>query len=173
MQEYETQVLEPDVEEVSKKLREIGAKEGKEVLQKRWVYYIDKASWVRLRQVGGKTAITYKNKSGTGIGDTEEIEVNEAEFEKTASLLSVLSFYENKYYQENKRKKFIFKEIEFTLDTWPKIPTILEIEAKSEKKVDEGLEILGLTGKDIGHSGMVRIYDKYGIDIHSIKELTF
>lgn len=173
MQEYETQVLEPDVDEVSKKLRDIGAKEDEEVLQKRWVYYIDEASWVRLRQVGNVSTVTYKNKRGTGVSETEEIEINVEEFEKTAKLLSVLNFYENKYYQENKRKKFVFKEIEFTLDTWPRIPTILEIEAKSEEKVNEGLEILGLTGKDIGHSGMVIIYDKYGIDIHSIKELVF
>jgi hypothetical protein len=51
-QEFETQVLETNVEEISDKLRKAGAKEDEEVLQKRWVYYIDETSWIRLRQVG-------------------------------------------------------------------------------------------------------------------------
>ena len=171
--EYETQVLEVDDEVISGKLRKLGAKEEVEVFQKRWVYYIDENSWVRLRQVGDRTEITYKNKKGTGVSETEEIEIVVDSFEKSAELISKLKFYTEKYYQENRRKKFVLKDIEFTLDTWPRILTILEVEAKSEVKVAEGLHLLGLSGKDIGHEGMVRIYKHYSIDLHSIPKLTF
>ena len=51
-QEYETQVLDPNIEEIMGKLRGLGAKEENEILQKRWVYYIDETRWVRLRQAG-------------------------------------------------------------------------------------------------------------------------
>jgi adenylate cyclase class 2 len=172
-QEFETQVLDVDVEAISKKLRDAGAREEDEVLQKRWVYYIDEKSWIRLREVSGVAAITYKNKAGKGISETEELETIVENFEKTAEILARLDFYDNKYYQENRRKKFVIDNTEYTLDSWPKIPTILEIEAKSEEEVHKGLELLGLTGKDVGHSGLMAIYEHYGIDIHSFPELKF
>lgn len=172
-QEFETQILEADVMEITNNLRKVGAKEEDEILQKRWVFYIDESSWVRLRQVGKRVEVTYKKRETTGISDTEEVEIVVDSFDESYNLLTKLNFYSNKYYQENKRKKFIYDEIEFTLDTWPKIPTILEIEAKSEEKVHEGLKLLKLSGKDIGHEGLNRIYKRYGIELHDISELKF
>ena len=177
--EFETQVLEIDKDKIAEKLRELGAEETPEVMQKRWVFDIkpctekSQGEWVRLRQAGtNKPTITYKNKSGKGLAETSEIEIEVDDFEKAFKLLSQLGF-EGKYYQENKRQKFVLEKIEFTLDTWPMIPTILEIEAKNENDVKKGLELLDLSGKDAGHLGMVTIYNKYEIDLHSFKELKF
>lgn len=163
----------------SRKNFALGAKETPEVLQKRWVFDIvpctAKATgeWIRLRQAGkNKPTITYKNKSGSKLSETSEIEVEVSDFNKTAEIFSKITS-KGQYYQENKRAKFELNNIEFTLDTWPMIPTLLEIEGKSEKKVKEGLKILDLVGKDVGHAGMVTIYKKYGIDIHKYKELKF
>lgn len=178
-QEFETQVLDIDKNKISKKLKDLGAKEETEALQKRWVFDLDPCTvlstgeWIRLRQVGSKKpTITYKNKSGKGLGETQEIEIEVDDFEKAAKLLSKLPF-KGQYYQENKRTKFILNDIEFTLDTWPRIPTFLEIEGKSEEKVHEGLKLLSLTDKDAGHIGTIAIYQKYGIDLHSIENLKF
>ena len=178
-QEFETQVLGIDKDAIIKKLRKLGAKEEAEVLQKRWVFDIvpctvtSTGEWIRLRQVGDKKpTLTYKNKSGKGMSDTQELEVGVEDFEKTALILSKLNI-PKKYFQENKRMKFDLDGIEFTLDTWPRIPTYLEVEAKSEEGVKKGLKMLGLEGKDDGHLGSMTIYDKYGINLHSIKELKF
>jgi len=178
-QEFETQVLDIDKERLIKKLRKLGAAEEEEQLQRRWVFDLDPCTakstgeWIRLRQVGErKPTITYKNKKGAGICDTKEIELTVDNFETAHKLLSMLPFKGN-YYQENRRHKFILKGIEFTLDTWPKIPTFLEVEAKSEEKVHEGLRLLGLEGKDAGHIGMIAIYQKYNITIHDIPVLKF
>jgi len=161
--EFETQVLDINKEELTKKLRILGAKEKPEVLQKRWVFDINPCTiestgeWIRLRQIdGGQSTITYKNKSGKGLSETEEIEVEVDDFNKAAKLLSRLAF-KGQYYQEKKRMKFTLNDIEFTLDTWPKVPTFLEIEAKSEDKVREGLKLLDLEGKDSGHIGTIAI----------------
>jgi adenylate cyclase, class 2 len=172
-QEFETQVLEADVAKISDILRKSGAKEEDEILQKRWVYYISNDEWIRLREAGERIEITYKNRKSTGISDTEEVEILTDDFDKSAELLDRLSFFTEKYYQENRRKKFVLNDIEYTLDTWPQLPTILEVEAKSEEKVHEGLALLELTGKDIGHEGMNRIYKKYGIELHDMPELKF
>ena len=178
-QEFETQVLDIDKEEIIRKLRELKAMEEPEVMQKRWVYDIEPCTkestgeWIRLRQVGEKKpTLTYKNRSGKGINQTQEVEVEVGDFEKMDILLSKAGIRGN-YYQENRRHKFVYSDIEFTLDTWPMIPTFLEIEAKSEKEVNEGLELVGLKGKDSGHIGTIAIYDKYGIELHSMKELKF
>ena len=85
--------------------------------------------------------ITYKKKSGQGIDETEEIEVNVDDFEKAAQILNKLNFSERKY-QENRRKFYRLGDIEFCIDSWPRIPTYLEVESHSEEKVLEGLSLL-------------------------------
>lgn len=177
--EYETQILNVDKASIANKLRKLGAKEEPEVQQKRWVFDFGPSmiksvgEWIRLRQVADrKPTITYKNKSGKGIADTTEIEIEVDDFDNAYKLLDKV-MPKTQYYQENKRHKFVLDDVEYTFDTWPMIPTYLEIEAKSEKKVHDGLSLLNLTGKDEGHIGTEAIYDKYGIALHSIKELKF
>jgi adenylate cyclase class 2 len=177
--EFETQILDLDVEEIKDKLRKLGAVEELEVFQRRWIFDIDPCSdthtgeWIRLRQAGDKKPIiTYKNKIGKGMSDTSEIEVEVDDFDKTAQILSKAPF-KGKYYQENKRHKFRYLNMEFVFDTWPKIPPIMEIEAKSENEVKNGLKVLGLENKDAGHIGTIAIYKHYGIDLHSFRELKF
>ncbi len=179
--EYETQVLDIDVEEIISKLRKIKAKEHDEVMQKRYVFDIkclnaikaNTGEWVRLRQDNQKTTLTYKNKTGKGLDQTEEIEVEVNDFDKTAELLSKIHGFTGIYYQENKRKKFELNRIEFTIDTWPMIPPYLEIEAQTIEGVKQGLKLLSLEGKDLGHIGSLDIYKRYGIDLNQIKELKF
>jgi adenylate cyclase class 2 len=172
--EFETKVLDIEFEEIEAKLIELGAEAEEEVLMRRWVFDIDpsKDEWIRLRDNGRKSTITYKCKKGAGISETEEIEVEVLDFEVAAEILSKLKFA-NKYYQENKRKLFRLNGIEFTIDSWPKIPTYLEIEASSEEKVREGLVLLGLEGKDAGNLSVKDTYTRYGIDLHSFGELKF
>jgi len=177
--EYETQILDIDKDNIVKKLQDLGAAEEPEVLQKRWVFDIEPCTtkstgeWIRLRQVADKKpTITYKNKSGKGISDTTEIEIEVDDFDTAYKLLDKI-MPTTQFYQENKRHKFVLDQVEYTLDSWPMIPTLMEIEAKSEEKVHEALELLGLTGKDEGHIGTLAIYDKYGIALHSMKELKF
>jgi adenylate cyclase class 2 len=179
--EFETQILNINPKEIAEKLRKLGAKEEAECLQKRWVFDIEclnnlnpgKGEWVRLREAKGKSTITYKNKSGTGLDETEEIEFGVTDFDKAAELLGKLKCFPNKYYQENKRHKFILNGTEYTLDTWPKIPTFLEIEGENGEKVQEGLKLLGLENTQHEHYGLLNIYSKYGIDLHSYKEIKF
>jgi adenylate cyclase class 2 len=177
--EFETQILDIDVDGIVGKLRKLGAKEEDEYLQKRWIFDIEPTEvestgkWIRLRQAGDKKpTLTLKEKSGSGIDQTKETKIEIDDFDSMTKILKQLDF-KDQYFQESKRHLFLYKGIRFTLDTWPMIPTYLEIESDSKEKVEEGLRLLGLTGKDVGHIGMKAIYKKYGIDLHSIKELTF
>lgn len=179
--EYETQILDIDVPTIVKKLRAIKAKEEPEVLQRRWVFDIQclnakkpgTGEWIRLRQSGKKTTLTYKNRVDTSIAGTHEIEVEVSDFEATAELLGKLKCFTGKYYQENKRRRWRLGKVEFTIDTWPMIPPLLEIESSSKVDVIKALKPLGLAGKDAGHIGTINIYRKYGIDLHSYPVLKF
>ncbi len=174
--EFETQILDIDKEEIIKKLQSLGAREDKEFFMRRWVYDINPtgcSEWLRLRTNGHKTTICYKKRKNHSIDGTSEIEVVVDDFEKTHELISRLNFYCDMYYQENKRVNFYIDDIEFALQDWPMIPTVLEIEAKSKEGVKKGLQLLGLEGKDNGHHGFIAIYKKYGIDLHKMKILKF
>lgn len=169
--EHETKVLNVDVNKIDKKLLKLGAKKEPEILMKRWVFDIDSAEneWIRLRDNGKRSTITYKRRINKNLS---EIETDVDDFEKAFKILSKLKF-KGIYYQENKRIAYKLKDIEFTIDSWPKIPPYLEIESSNEKKVKQGLALLGLENKDIGNVPAWDVYLKYGIDLHSFKELKF
>lgn len=179
--EFETQILDINKDETIERLRKLGAEETPEAFQKRWIFDIEclnaknpgLGKWVRLRQNNGRNMLTYKNRFGTGISETEEIEVEVGDFDKTAEIFSKLSGFIGKFYQENKRHLFKYDGIEFSIDSWPMIPTFLEIESNSEEKVRQGLKLLDLEGKDAGHIGILSIYKKYNIDLHSFPTLKF
>ncbi|MFC2135460.1 class IV adenylate cyclase [Bacteroidota bacterium] len=170
--EYETKVLDIDKEEILKKLKSLGAEIGERKLQKRWVFHMGENWWIRLRDDGYKIMITYKSRKGTGISNTEEIEVEVSDFKEAYKIFSSLGF-KAEYYQENYRIMCKHNDIEFCIDEWPQIPVLLEIEGTSEEKVKEGLKLLGLEGKDIGNIGTLEVYSKHNIDLHGVNKLTF
>ena len=171
--EHETKVLEIDVKEIEGKLKKLGAKKKSDTLMKRWVFDLEAGKkWIRLRDNGNNITLAYKHKKGSGISETEEIEVVVDDFDKTFEILSKMNFNE-KYYRESRRKIYVLKGMEFCIDEWPKIPPMLEIEAGSEKKVKEGLKMLGLEGKDAGNLCMIDVGKIYNIDFDKTKKLRF
>ena len=175
--EYETKVVDFDLQDVLRKLSVLGAKETSEILLKRWVFDFSgktEATWLRLRSVGEKSYLAFKKKPkrNTVVGVTKEIEVEVQDFEKMYQILSKVPF-DKLFYQENKRHRFELDGIEFCIDTWPNLPPYLEIESDSEEKLKEGLKMLGLEGKDIGDKDVKVIYEEAGIDLHSFSELKF
>ena len=78
--EYEVRVLEINVEDIEKKLEELGAVFCWDHLQRRYVYdFIPKIDgrWIRLRTNGDKTTLTIKNIVSSTIDGTQELEIIE------------------------------------------------------------------------------------------------
>ena len=172
--EYEVQVIDIDVVKVINRLEEIWAEFISENFMKRWVFTMNDETqeWIRLRDNWDKVTVTYKKRWSTEIWKTEEIEIVVDNFENTAEILNKLNFLD-KYYQENKRTVYKLDDIEFCIDSWPKIPTYLEIESDSEEKVKEWLKLLWLESHVYWDFWSIRIYEKYWLDIHSFKTLKF
>ena len=76
--------------------------------------------------------------------------------------------------QEKKRHRFTFRDVIFEFDTWPKVPTFLEIEGGSLDKLKEGALLLGLNPKD-WYSGPVGkiLEEKYNIPLTKLTHFTF
>lgn len=176
-QEFETKVVDVDPASIISQLRTLGAHEEPEFLSKRYVYVIstENIEWIRLRQQGEKPAtMTYKYKvrGNTAIGKTIELEVQVSDFDKTKQILDKLAFL-RVYYQENKSHVFHLHDIEFSIDTWPLLPSYLEVEAHNIESVQEGLRLLGLEGKDVGDKDIKVLYSERGINMHDRDELRF
>jgi adenylate cyclase class 2 len=182
MEEFEIKFLEVDKSELEKKLSLIGAEKVLEFMFRRRVFdfpdfrLAEAHSWVRLRDEGEKITLTYKKRLGTGEkfkdSGMHEIEVNVSDFEKTAELLKSIGLIE-KFYEENKRTKYILNEVEFCIDEWPLIPVYLEIEGKNWESVKEATTKLGLKWEDHIKCSTMQIYKHYEINENDFSVLTF
>ena len=171
--EYEVRILEIDVPSIKKKLEEVGATLEWDRLQRRYVYdFIPKVDnkWIRLRTNGIKTTLTIKNFVTSEIDGTQELEVIVDDFDNTHKILEELG-YEHRAYQENRRIQYKLNDVEIDIDSWPMIPTYLEIEGSSEEEVYKIVELLGFSKSDITTRDVEGIYNDYGHDVMEIKEL--
>lgn len=174
--EIEERVLEINIEEVTKKLDKLKAVKIGKWNQKRYVYDfnpIRENEWIRLRNTGEQITLTYKNVKKNSIDGTKELEIEVSDFEETNQLLKILG-YIPKAYQENMRIRYMLNDVEIDIDTWPLIPTYMEIEGKTIEEVKQIEKLLGVEEKKITNLNCQDIYKKiYKIDIDKIKELKF
>ena len=173
--EYEVRVLEVNVDDVRQKLEELKANFEWDYIQRRYVYdFIPKQDnkWIRLRTNGENTTLTIKNLVTSKIDGTQELEIVVDDFDKTNMILKELG-YEAKGYQENRRIQYTLNGVEVDIDSWPMIPTYLEIEGKSEEEVYKILELLGYKREDCTTRDVEGIYLDYGYDLNTIYDLKF
>ena len=174
--EYEVRVLEINKEEMKNKLAELNATLVEDSYQKRYVYDfnpVDPNKWIRLRTNGNKTTLTIKQIESSNIDGTKEMEIVVDDFDTTNEILNELG-YKARNAQENKRIKYDLNGVEVDIDTWPLIPTYLEIEGKSEEEVYNTLDLLGIDRSKATSLDVTGIYnDIYNIDIMKISNLTF
>lgn len=174
--EIEERILEIDKEKVIKKLEALGATKVGEWYYKRYTYDFTpkrESEWIRLRTNGVETTLTYKNVETRELDGTKELEIEVSDFEETNEMLEILG-YKHKNYQETKRIRYYLNDVEVDIDTWPMIPTYMELEGPSVEKVKELEDLL-----EVDKSKITTLYadeiasEIYGIDILAIKELKF
>ena len=174
--EYEVRILEINAEEMINKLEKLGATKIGEYDQKRYVYDIIPAcngKWIRLRTNGEKTTLAYKDVVSDTIDGTKEVEFEVSDFEEAKEFMSRIGIgYRG--YQENKRIQYLLDGVEIDIDTWPMIPTYMEIEGKSEEQVNDMMNTLEIDKSKVTALNCEDIYKEiYNIDIQNIKDLVF
>jgi len=173
--EIETKIDNINVDEVVKALKKNKAKFLGKFFFRRYIFNLEDPEgadrFIRLRTDEKKTTLTYKRRLGSSLANTEEIEVEVSDFDATAKILSQI--IPNPLYQESKRTSYLLEGVEISIDEWPKLPPILEIEADSEEKIKEVIKKLGIKGRELGNIGWEKVYSIYGTDLRSFKILKF
>ena len=103
----------------------------------------------------------------------EEIEIEVSDFEKTNTILNKLGYVSHTY-QENKRTRYLLDDVEIDIDTWPYIPTYVEIEGKSTEDVLNTINKLDLNNYEVTSIDVQDVFRKYyKIDIAKKEEVKF
>lgn len=173
--EYEVKILDINKDNIINKFNSLDIKYLWKSNFRRYVYDfnpIDKNKWIRLRTNWKKTFLTIKEIKDESIEWTHEIETEVFDFDIMNSILEEL-WYKAKSYQENLRESYIYKNVEIEIDTWPKIPSYIEIVGDSKKEVLTVINDLWFKESDTTCINTTKVYSLYWIDLKKIKYLTF
>ena len=116
--------------------------------------------WIRVRNEGDKITLSYKQLNDRTLHGTKEVTINVNDFDKTCLLLSTIGFKQSSY-QETKREKWLLDKCEITIDTWPWVPTFIEIESNDEESVKNVSKKLGFKLSNAMHGSVEIIYQTY------------
>ena len=165
--EIEAKFLDIDPSAIRDKLKELGASlmyPESMVRQKVFDYpdfRLDKEmSWIRLREENGVVVLTFKKWEKEGIDGMKEIETKTDSFEETERILLSIGMT-TKSTQTKKRELWKLDGVEFMIDTWPWIPTFIEIEGDTENEVRAAADKLNLPWEKALFGGVSRIYREY------------
>lgn len=101
------------------------------------------------------------------------MEVEVSDFEETNNILNELGYTAHTY-QENKRTRYVLNNVELDIDSWPYIPTYLEIEGKDEQSVKEMIKLLEVNESKvtaIDVQGVFRTF--YNMEISNVPIISF
>ena len=140
--------------------------EHPEVLMRRRNYdYPDRrlekiGGWIRVRDEGNKVTLSYKQLNDRTLHGTKEVNVAVDDFDKTCQFLEAIGMVA-KAYQETKREKWNYKGVEVTIDTWPWVPTFVELEGPTEKLVKNVASDLRFDWNNAMHGSVETIYQMH------------
>ena len=174
--EYEARVLGIDKDKLEEKLILLGAEKIADFDYKRKVYNFNPATrnkWIRLRTDGNKTTLTIKEIKSYEIDGTLENEIIVSDFNETDIMLNKLGYFSHTY-QESKRTRYILGGVEIDIDTWPYIPTYVEIEGSSTKEVEDMIKKIELENNTVTSLDVQGVFKEfYNIDIEKVPEMRF
>lgn len=178
MYEIETKVLEVNAKDISKKIESLGARKIQDVtLKVDWFSLpenpVNKQPYfLRVRSYStGKVEITWKGDVevlGTSL-KAREINVKVDDHDKIKMLFEAIGFVVYAH-QEKKRISWKLNDFQFDLDTYPSVPTYLEIEASSEEDINKMIKNLNLGDHETWNDGeRTLIEGKYKLDWRNVR----
>ncbi len=179
--EIECRFLNIDAEALKKKLAKLGAEDLGERLQESTIVYDPAMKWrdekkmlVRIRKENGVTTLCYKEQTpDMPAHEMYELEFEVEDYEKIQIFFEKIGLI-NYRHQEKMRHTFRLNNATIDIDTWPNIPTYIEIEGESEEDLKNTAELLGLDWKNVVfHSPRWVIENIYNINISHMRWFTF
>lgn len=165
--ELEAKFLDVDTEKIRSLLKQNGATlvHPERLMRRKNFDYPDRrldkiGGWIRVRDEGDQTTFAYKQLVNRTIEGAKEISLAVEDFDKISNLLLAIGL-DNKSYQETKRERWDLNDVEVTIDTWPWIPTFVELEGKSEEKLKEVAVQLDFDWTKALHGSVENAYQTY------------
>ena len=146
--EFEATFTNINKDEIRNRLKKVGAVLARpEFLQKRVTFnfpvgHENENGWLRVRDEGDKITMIIKIIDGEKIENQKEIGLTVDDFFEAIEMLETIGC-KKKSYQETKRELWILDGVEVTIDHWPFLEPLVEIEGNSEKAVKNVSEKLG------------------------------
>lgn len=178
-EEIECRFLEINKDTLIKKLIKLGAHDEGEIMLEETIIYDPEGKWrdenrfVRLRKVGDKTKLTYKEHREHTVDGTYEIEFGIDDYKKAELLFEKIGLKPFRH-QQKRRHTLTLNGVTFDFDTWPRIPTYVELEGESEQALKDAAKILDLDWKNaVFHNASWVIENVYKIPVRQLKWFTF
>ena len=172
--EIEAQFLDINKDKIRSKLQSIGATCVKpEVLMKRVIFDVGKHEFIRVRDEGGQIVMTYKNVSDDkDILGTKEVNVIVNDYDAAITFMQGTKL-PIKAHQETLREIWKYKDVEICIDTWPWIPSFIEIEGPTEESVWSTAKKLDLNKSKAKFGSVDSTYNHYyGVDCDIVNSHT-
>jgi adenylate cyclase class 2 len=119
-----------------------------------------KGGWIRVRDEGSKITLSYKQLNDRTVHGTQEVSLDVDSFDKSCAFLRAIGL-ELKATQETKREKWIYKGVDVTIDTWPWVPSFVELEGVSETVLKDVAHDLGLDWGVAMHGSVETVYQMH------------
>jgi adenylate cyclase class 2 len=116
-----------------------------------------KDAFVRIRNEGDKTTITYKQFNALSIDGVKEIEVSVNDFDTAVMLFKEAGLAYGSF-QESRRETWRLGDVEIVIDEWPWLNPYIEIEAPSENLVISTAKELGFDWSDAVFGDVMAAY---------------
>ncbi|MFO0763655.1 MAG: hypothetical protein U0518_02205 [Candidatus Gracilibacteria bacterium] len=134
----------------------------------------ENGAYLRIRKEGEKSEVILKYKMETELNAKLEKEISfnfeYSEWEELSAYLKSIGLRDN-FFQEKQRVSYVLEnlDIRVDIDTWPKIPTYIEIEGHSFENIYKVVQLLGYTEADTSSEGAGKIFKKYGISPFNLR----
>ncbi len=159
--EIEATFIEINKEQIRAQLKSLGAKLViPETLMKRTIFDTGPHSFARVRDEGICITMSYKSIDSLTLSGTTEICLEVDNYDNAVALLQSCGL-KPKASQEAYREEWKLDGVKFDIDTWPWLPTYLEIEGPSEAAVQAAATKLGLSMAEAHYGSADGIYQIY------------
>lgn len=174
--EIEVKYLDIDVNKLQKLLKHVGAQKKFDSFFEEWIFFRDewrpKNGRIRIRKHDDDIIFTYKESIGSNLDRNYETEF------KVDNIIKAIEFAKKMAPQRRRQqKRRICYELNGTsidIDFWPKLPPLVEIEAKSKSALEKMAILLQLDQYKRFEQDAYYLYrDIYNIDLDKTTEVIF
>lgn len=159
--EIEATFININKDQLRAQLKELGAKLLQpELLMRRTIFDIDDHSFVRVRDEGNRITMSYKHLDTLSLSGMKEICLDVNNYDEAINFVKACGL-KPKAVQETLREEWELDGVELDIDTWPWLPSYVEIEGPSEEAVEKVATKLGFSMDDAFYGAADEVYKNY------------